>query len=85
MPITISYDITTDDNNHHNYIRSMFERFGWERLGGSVLRYEMRDAQEDWLNDVAPALMIFRSYLLAKDIKLKFFLPSTRAASPGST
>jgi hypothetical protein len=49
MPITISYDLQTDDTNHRNYIRSMFERFGWKRLGGSVLRYEVTDDQEDWL------------------------------------
>jgi hypothetical protein len=40
MPITLSYDLQTDDANHRTYIRSMFERFGWRRLGGSVFRYE---------------------------------------------
>jgi hypothetical protein len=67
MPITISYDLKTEDTNHRNYIRSMFERFGWKRLGGSVLRYEVgENEEEDWLNDVVPALMLFRSYVVAR-------------------
>jgi hypothetical protein len=81
MPITISYDLQTDDTNHRNYIRSMFERFGWKRLGGSVLRYEDSDGLEDWLNDVVPALMLFRSYVIAKDIKLKFFTLDTNSVA----
>jgi hypothetical protein len=81
MPITISYDITAADNNERNYIRSMLERFGWTRLGGSVFRYEMGGDEEDWLNDVIPALMIFRSYILARNIKLKFFTLDTHSIS----
>jgi hypothetical protein len=81
MPITISYDLETDDTNHRNYVLSMFERFGWERFGGSVLRYELGDSQEDWLNDVIPALMLFRSYVIAKDIKLKFLTLDTNSVS----
>lgn len=75
MPITVSYDLTVADNNERNYVRSMFERFGWDRLGGSVFRYSVTDdtGQEDWLNDVIPALMIFRSYCLAHKIKVNFF------------
>jgi hypothetical protein len=33
MPITVSYDLTAVDTNERTYIRSMFERFGWKRLG----------------------------------------------------
>ena len=77
MPVTISYDLETPDNNQRNYIRSMFERFGWLRLGGSVFRYEGRKIkktlQEDWLNDVVPSLMFFRSYILRNNIKVKYF------------
>lgn len=75
MPITVSYDLTDANTNERNYIRSMFERFCWTRLGGSVFRYDFKDksGQEDWLNDVVPALMTFRSYCLAKKIKVKFF------------
>jgi hypothetical protein len=75
MPITVSYDLAEADTNERTYIRSMFERFGWKRLGGSVLRYQLIEGQdeEDWLNDVVPALMLFRSYVLAKNITLRFF------------
>jgi hypothetical protein len=45
----------------------MFERFGWERIGGTAYRYPSLDANtdvvEDWLNQVVPAIMLFRSYL----------------------
>jgi hypothetical protein len=32
MPITLSYDLKGAPPNQRNYIRSMFERFGWQRL-----------------------------------------------------
>jgi hypothetical protein len=77
MPVTVSYDLTRATNNQRNYVRSMFERFGWRRLGGSVFRYGGRKIegvlQEDWLNDVAPALMFFRSYVLGNSIQVKSF------------
>jgi hypothetical protein len=77
MPITLSYDLKDTVPNQRNYIRSMFERFGWKRLGGSVFRYPDSDQGnvdvEDWLNDIAPSLMFFRSYVLAKKIKVRFF------------
>ena len=83
MPITVSYDITDADTNQRNYIRSMFERFGWKRLGGSVFRYQVPEGQEeeDWLNDVVPALMLFRSYVLAKNIKIRFFTLDTSSVT----
>lgn len=86
MAITISYDLTTGNNNHRTYLRSMLERFGWARLGGSVFRYEGRSSasgsnEEDWLNDVIPALMFFRSYILKHKIKLKFFTLDTFSVS----
>ena len=77
MPVTVSYDLTNASANQRNYVRSMFERFGWRRLGGSVFRYSGRKignvSQEDWLNDVAPAVMFFRSYVLRNTIKVKSF------------
>jgi hypothetical protein len=75
MPITVSYDLAAADTNERNYIRSMFERFCWDRLGGSVFRYSLTDetGQEDWLNDVIPALMIFRSYCIARNITVRYF------------
>jgi len=77
MPVTISYDVATNDNNLRNYIRSMLERFHWKRLGGSVFRYEGVEREgilyEDWLNDVVPSLMFLRSFVLSRGITLKFF------------
>lgn len=75
MPITVSYDLANADDNARNYVRRMFERFCWDRIGGSVFRYDLHDdtGQEDWLNDVVPALMIFRSYCLARNIQVRFF------------
>jgi hypothetical protein len=87
MPVTISYDLGNVLNgNDRTYIRSMLERFSWRRLGGSVFRYEgIRDAngdlQEDWLNHVAPALMFFRSYLLARNITLTRFTLDTSSVA----
>lgn len=75
MPITVSYDLSNlNDLNDRTYLRSMFERFGFQRLGGSVFRYPREDqtGMEDWLNHVIPALMFFRSYALARGIQIKF-------------
>lgn len=77
MPITLSYDLGNVTNNQRNYVRSMFERFGWKRLGGSVFRYNGRSInhilQEDWFNDVAPAIMFLRSYALKNGIDIRSF------------
>jgi hypothetical protein len=56
----------------------MFERFGWERIGGTAYRYPRLDAGgelvEDWLNHVVPAIMMFRSYLWNyPEVELKRF------------
>lgn len=84
MPVTLSYDLKTDDVNKRTYIRSMFERFGWKRLGGSTLRYDGHSTgkgtkEEDWLNDVAPSLMFFRSYVLHHGIEVLFFTLDTNS------
>ncbi len=78
MPVTISYDLVTQDGNDRSYIRSMLERFHWRRLGGSVFRYDgvedtNGDLHEDWLNHVAPALMFMRSYALNHGVTFRFF------------
>ncbi len=77
MPLTLTYDITNDPANHRTYIRSSLERFGWQRLGGSVFRYvgrEIADGSlyEDWLNDIAPSIMFVRSYILRHNLHLSF-------------
>jgi hypothetical protein len=78
MPVTISYDLGRIENNERSYVRSMLERFNWRRLGGSVFRYDgiaQPDGSkyEDGLNQVVPALMFFRSFLLARGIDLRYF------------
>ena len=85
MPLTLSYDLRTEDPNHRNYLRSMLERFGWTRLGGSVFRYSGRNLgtgmEEDWLNDVVPALMFFRSYVLHHNIVVRFLTLDANSVS----
>ena len=78
MPVTITYDLSGDVGNHRSWLRSMLERFGFRRLGGSVFRYQgSPDADgaftEDWLNHVAPALMLFRSYVAHHNLTLARF------------
>jgi len=86
MPITLSYDLAGVPSNRRNYLRSMLERFGWKRLGGSVFRYSGRTAknvalQEDWLNDVAPSLMFFRSYVRRHKLSLTRFTIDAQGVS----
>ena len=85
MPITLSYDLKDATTNDRTYLRSMLERFAWKRLGGSVFRYEGRRIkgrlEEDWLNDVAPSLMFFRSYAVQHGIAIKFFTLDTNSVS----
>src|SRR5947209_7513889 len=81
MPVTVSYDLRNADGNQRSYVRSMFERFGWRPVGGSVLRYDRGNREEDWLNDVAPALMFFRSYALAHGIEIRFFTIDTHSVA----
>ena len=78
MPVTLTYDLSGAVGNHRTWLRSMLERFGFRRLGGSVFRYEgvADDAGaviEDWLNHVAPALTLFRSYVLCNELTLARF------------
>lgn len=75
MPIVFTYDLAQAKANTHNRIQSLFERLGWEGLGGSAFRYPRlgTDDQpvEDWLNHVIPALMLFRLYCLQNPGLLK--------------
>jgi hypothetical protein len=85
MPITLSYDLENIDPNGRNYVRSMLERFGWQRRGGSTFRYIGREHDEvtieDWLNDVAPSLMYLRSYVLSIGASFKFFTIDAQSTS----
>jgi hypothetical protein len=72
----VSYNFAAAQPIHHNHMQSMFERLGWQQIGGSCYRYP-RLAQnppvEDWLNHVVPALMLFRSYVAGHDLQLTKF------------
>jgi hypothetical protein len=81
MPVTVTYDFTqvpAQQGNDRTYLRSMFERLHWRRVGGSVFRYEgvlQPDGTryEDWLNHIAPALMFMRSYVVRRGLQMSFF------------
>ena len=84
MPITATYNVTDLSRNDRTRIRSAFERFGWEHIGGSTFRYPAfahdRDF-EDWLNCVVPALHFFRSFVLSKNVTLSAFTLDTHSSS----
>lgn len=87
MPILFSYGITNADTNDHNRIRSQFERFGWEGIGGSCYRYPKLNSKkktEDWLNSVIPALMCFRAYIESKKINLVKYSIDSHVSSGAS-
>lgn len=70
--ITLTFDMEKPNkanSNDHQELRSALERFNWMRMGGSVFIY----AGADWLNEVVPALMFFRSFVLKRKIKLQKF------------
>ncbi len=55
------------------------------RRGNSTFKYKGRETDdglyEDWLNDVAPSLMYFRSYLLEIDAHINHFTIDAMASS----
>ena len=84
MPITATYDVTDLDQNDRSRIRSAFERFGWEHIGGSTFRYPAfahTGDFEDWLNCVVPAFHFFRSFVLSKEVTLSAFTLDTHSSS----
>ena len=69
----VSYNFEGADGVHNSRIQSMFERFGWQQIGGSCYRYpQLADVPpvEDWLNHVIPALMLFRTYVAGHGLKM---------------
>jgi hypothetical protein len=77
MPIVVTFDIRGAQPIEHNRVQSLFERFGWENLGGSSYRYPKLGTVdrpvEDWLNHVVPALMLFRTYIIKTNKELRKF------------
>lgn len=39
MPVIVTFDLRNYNVNDHGRLRTMFERFGWENLGGTAYRY----------------------------------------------
>ena len=68
MPVVFTFDLTDYGPSDHAQIKSFFERFGWQSLGGTAYRYPRLGTTdqpvEDWFNHVIPALMLFRAYVL---------------------
>ena len=86
MPVVITFDLTKYNENDHSRLKAMFERFGWENLGGTAYRYPKLGTAdqpvEDWLNHVVPALMAFRSYLRKHSgVSLERFTIDTNSSS----
>jgi hypothetical protein len=73
MPVILTFDLEQASQAEHNRLQSLFQRLGWEDLGGSSYRYPRlgtKEKVEDWFNHVVPALMLFRNYLLKSKRKL---------------
>ena len=86
MAVVLTFDLTTADINDYGRLKAMFERFGWESLGGSAYRYPRLGTHDrpidDWLNHVVPALMLFRTYVTSRpDGTLQKFTIDTNSSS----
>ena len=84
MPVVLTFDIGGAPPMDRNRIQSMFERFGWQNLGGSSYRYPRLGAEqpvEDWFNHVVPALMLFRTYITKRNRPLTKFTLDIQSSS----
>ncbi len=84
MPIVLTFDIKDADSVDYNRIQSMFERFGFENLGGSSYRYPQLGTQphtEDWFNHVIPALMLFRAYAVKSKKEIRKLTLDTQTST----
>ncbi len=89
MPVVITFDIKGAPPQERNRIQSLFERLGWQNLGGSSYRYPKLGTTdqpvEDWFNHVVPALTLFRQYLIESKRPLSCFtldIQSTTGCDP---
>jgi len=89
MPVILTFDLEQASQAEHNRLQSLFQRLGWEDLGGSSYRYPRlgtKEKVEDWFNHVVPALMLFRNYLLKSNRKLTGYtldIQSSAGYNPG--
>jgi len=97
MPIIFSYDLSEAPTADRNRIQSVFQRFGWENIGGSCYRYPKlvkltrrkkteahaseAPLREDWLNHVIPALMCFQAYVRKRNLVLAKHSLDTQAST----
>lgn len=85
MAVMFSYNFTEADSVHNSRMQSMFERFGWQNVGGSCYRYPALNAgqvwPEDWFNKVLPALMCFRAYVLKQNLAVPKFSLDANAST----
>ncbi|HET6881588.1 MAG TPA: hypothetical protein VFI31_15600 [Pirellulales bacterium] len=79
MPVTLSFKLEQTTAHEQAELSSVFERFGCESLDTTTFRYPALatgnepSTPEDWFNHVVPALMLFRSYVLAQRLIVKTF------------
>ncbi len=74
MPVVLTFDLEGAPPIERNRIQSMFERLGWQNIGGSSYRYPRLGSKkrvEDWFNHVVPALMLFRTYARTSGHRLR--------------
>lgn len=85
MPVLLTYDLEGATSAEFNRLQSMFERLGWEKLGGSSYRYPRLGTTsqpvEDWLNHVVPALMLFRTFVIKSASDLRQFTLDVQSSS----
>jgi hypothetical protein len=84
MPIVITFDLQGATPKQQNHMQSMFERLGWQNLGGSSYRYPRLAPDqpvEDWFNHVVPALMLFRCAVLKNNIPVTKFTIDVQSAT----
>ena len=84
IPVVFTFDIQGAAPVEHNRLQSLFERLGWQNLGGSSYRYPRLGADqptEDWFNHVIPALMLFRSYIRSSGRQLSKYTLDIQAST----
>lgn len=86
MPIELTYDLdySTCSTMDRNRLQCLLQRLGWRLGGGSVYHYPAEGGHgepEDWFNEVVPALMLFRSFVVHHGITVTRFTIRARSLS----
>jgi hypothetical protein len=86
MPYTLTYDLESGkaaSSDNRSRIRLIFQRFGWQAVGGSAVHYPPIGQQmgfEDFFGQVLPALWLFRCLLVARWIRVKSYTFTANSA-----